>query len=303
MEATRLMAAMVAAVVLTRNEEAQIRECLEHLAWCDERIVVDMQSGDRTRELAEGLATKILLHAPLPHFDVARNLGIEAATGEWILVVDADERIPPKLAARLRPFLASVGDAAGVWIPRMNYCFGRPLPHIGDFPNYQLRCFRRDAGRYPAGRLHCAPEVTGRTMFLPVEEGAWIVHERKFLTVGDLVQKWDGYAERDAATRLAEGLGFGGPLAMLWAALSAFRFRFFTRKGYRDGVPGLVLSVLFAFYRFEVEAKLWEARGDGAEWDRQVGRLRSLPRLCLALASYVARRVGRRVRGAGREEL
>lgn len=283
------------AVVLTLNEEIHIRECLGRLAWCEERILVDMHSRDRTRELARDLATEIILDEFNPNFEVARNRGIAAATRDWILVVDADELIPELLAKRLRAEVAAAPpDVAGIWIPRMNYCFGRPLPHAGGFPDYQLRAFRRGAGFYPE-RLHSAAKVSGRTLQLPVEEGVWILHLRKNARIGDLLRKWDDYATTEARNRLAIGERFRGPLAMLWAFLSAFRFRFFRLKGYRDGVPGLVLSVLFAFYRFEVEAKIWELGGCEAAWDPETHRLRSVPRLLAALAREGGRHLfGRR---------
>ena len=137
------------AVVVARNEELNIRRCLEHLAWCHERIVVDMTSEDRTRELAAPLATAILPQAWIPHMEFARNHGIDAATGEWVLIVDADELIPEKLVRRLEEHVAASPATAGVWIPRMNYFFGLPVPHTGGFPDYQLRLFRRGTGRYP----------------------------------------------------------------------------------------------------------------------------------------------------------
>src|SRR5262249_57791384 len=98
--------------------------------WCDERIVIDMDSTDRTRERATPLATKIVPQAWIPHMEWARNRGIELATGDWILVVDADEIITPKLAERLRAQAAAARGAVRIWIPRINTCFGRRLPHI-----------------------------------------------------------------------------------------------------------------------------------------------------------------------------
>ncbi len=282
------------AVVLTLNEEIHIRDCLTHLMWCEERILVDMYSTDQTRERAQDLVTRTILHEPLPIFESARNRGFELASGDWILVVDADEIIPQVLAQRLRQEAeAAPPDVTGFWIPRMNYCFGRPLRHAGGFPDYQLRAFRRRAGQYPE-RLHGAPVVHGKTLQLSIEEGAWILHLRKNAHIGDLLRKWDVYAATEVRSRLAAGGGFPGPLAMLWAFLSAFRFRFFGLQGYRDGMAGLVLSVLFAFYRFDVEAKTWEAAGCGTEWDAEVHRLRSLPRAVWALAIEGGRRLWRR---------
>ncbi len=277
--------ATFSAVILTLNEQIHIRECLEQLAWCDERIVVDMESEDRTREEAAGLATKVLLHERTPNFDAARNVGFEAAIGDWILVVDADELVPETLARRLQAFVVGAGDAAGIRIPRMNYCFGRPLPHVGGFPDYQLRCFRRGAGAYTS-KLHAAPTVRGPVVFLPPDEGVWLRHVRKNASIADLVRKWDLYAETEAADQGRSGQRFSGPIHALWAAISAFRARFFTMHGYRDGMPGLLLSVMFAFYRFEVEAKMWEARGEESHWDAEVRRLRSFPRLVAALAAH-----------------
>jgi glycosyltransferase involved in cell wall biosynthesis len=282
------------AVIITLNEEIHIRECLEHLRWCEERILVDMHSQDRTRELAQGLATKIMLHEPNPNFEFARNRGIDAATGDWILVVDADEIIPDALATRLREEAAAApAEVAGFWIPRMNYCFGQPLRHVGGFPDAQLRLFRRGAGSYPE-KLHGAAKVEGKVVHLPIEEGAWILHIRKNASIGDLLRKWDTYADTEAQNRLRAGERFRGPADMLWVFLSVFRSRFFRMRGYRDGTAGLIMSLLFAFYRLEVEAKLWEAGGSGTEWDREVHRLRSFPRMLWALAAEGGRRLWHR---------
>ena len=131
----------------------------------------------------------------------------------------------------------------------------------------------------------------GRRTYLAIAEDVWILHDRDDQTIGDLVRKWDEYAEKEAGARVRDGAEPPGPLALLWAALSAFRFRFFVAKGYRDGMAGLVLSVLFAFYRFEVEAKTWEAGGYRREWDARVRRLGSLPRLVGALVAHGMRRL------------
>ena len=289
------MSPRFSAVVVARNEEALIRRCLESVAWCDERILIDMDSSDDTRELATLLATKIIPQEWISHMEWARNRGIELATGDWILVVDADEVITATLAERLRAQVASARGTAGIWIPRMSCWSGRRLPHIGGFPDHQLRCFRRGAGLYP-DRLHSHPEIDGRTIFLPIEEDAWILHERDGQTIGDLVRKWDEYADKEARAQLRGGGAPPSPLAMLWAATSAFRFRFFVAKGYRDGVAGLVLSVLFAFYRFETEAKRWEGARYPREGDATVQRLGSLPRLAAALTGHGFRRLWARRR-------
>ena len=117
-------------------------------------------------------------------------------------------------------------------------------------------------------------------------------------TIGELVRKWDECADKEARAQLRAGAPPPGPLSMIWAAVSAFRFRFLVAKGHRDGVAGLVLSVLFAFYRFEVEAKRWEAVRYPREGDATVHRLGTLPRLVAALAGHGMRRLW--ARGSGR---
>lgn len=170
--------------------------------------------------------------------------------------LDADEVITAKLGERLRARVAAAGGAAGIWIPRMSCWFGLRLPHIGGYPDHQLRCFRRGAGLYP-DRLHSHPEIDGPTLFMPAEEDAWIFHERDGQKIGDLVRKWDEYADKEARAQLRGGGAAPGPLAMIWAA-----------------------------YRFEAEAKRWEAARYRRDADATVRRLGSLPRLAAALIGH-----------------
>ena len=255
------------------------------------------RSAKRFPTLGLALGEVLALHALAPGNRWVRRFyyGIDAATGEWILIVDADELMPEKLVRCLEEHIGSNPAAAGFWIPRMNYFVGLPVPHTSGFPDYQLRCFRRGAGRFP-DRLHGAAAIDGHVAYLPVEDGAWIVHDRKGTTLTDVVLKFDTYASKEARTQLGDGRAFGGPLAALWAGFSAFRFRFITSRGYRDGMAGLLLSVLFGFYRFLVEAKAWELSGFESRWDCDVRRLGSLRVLVWNLAREAARRIRGRTR-------
>jgi glycosyltransferase involved in cell wall biosynthesis len=251
-----------------------------------------MESEDETPRLARESGARVIPHERILFFDAARNRGIAAATHPWIFVLDADEIATRELASTLQAIVKDSGNIQGYWIPRMNVWHGQRVPHVSGFPNYQLRCFRRDGARYPE-HLHCVVEVSGQTAFLPVREREWIEHD-SLIDIGESVVKSDGYAEREAIWRKSQGGEFGGPMTLLWVPLSAFRFRFNTKAGYRDGIRGLIHSILYAFYRFEVEAKVWEQGGASSGWDADVARLRSVSRIIWALGKEGLRRLWRR---------
>ena len=148
----------IAAVVLARDEAAHIVACLSTLEWAAERlVVVDARSRDATPVLAEAAGARVVTH-DWAGWAAQRDFALETATQPWVFFVDADERVPPNLAAEAQSRVARAarrGEPAGFWVPRKNIIMGRWMRHAGWSPDYQLRLFRRDRGRYdPARPVH-----------------------------------------------------------------------------------------------------------------------------------------------------
>src|SRR5438105_1476439 len=148
----------IAAVVITKNEERNITACLESLKWVDEMVVVDAESSDRTVELAKAYTSKVFVRA-WPGYGPQKNFAMAQAATDWILIVDADERVSDELREEIRAFLQKPGLAFAYRIPRRNFYYGTWIRGAGQYPDPQLRLARRGRGRYNDLLVHEHMEV------------------------------------------------------------------------------------------------------------------------------------------------
>jgi glycosyltransferase involved in cell wall biosynthesis len=253
---------VISALVNTLNEEANLPFCLRSLRWCDEVVVVDMQSEDQTREIAARSGAKVYTIARAGFVEPAREASIARCSGAWVLIVDADEVIPPALAARLRA--VAEGDACdGVLIPRRNYVFGDWLRHRGVWPDYKPRFARK--GHYVTGpTIHEGLGFTSgsRVMRLPADPEVAIAHFNN-RDVADHTGRAVRYEAIAAAQAYARGVRFsllkciGGP------PLATFR-RYVWRKAFREGARGAVASALSGVSRLLFWLNVWAIQNDVA---------------------------------------
>lgn len=259
----------MSAVVKARNEAHQIVDCIEALAgFADEIVVVDDDSGDDTAERArEAGAVVVPARSEGGYINVLDRIGFEAATGEWLVRLDADERMTPTLAAELRS-IAERSDVNGVRFARRNMMFGGWPRHGGWFVSDQLRFFRASAWRRDDDGwerdLHAHPTVTGSIIDLPADPELATVH----LDYDDVPQfvrrSLDRYARTEAQLRFSQGARFS-PLRAVYAPVRRFLGRFILRQGFRDGARGLALAALLAAYDLMIELNLWDlGRNDGS---------------------------------------
>jgi glycosyltransferase involved in cell wall biosynthesis len=244
--------ARLSVIVLTLNEERNIGDCLESVRWADEIILADSGSTDRTVEIARGYTERILTIA-WTGYGAARNTAIAASTGDWILWLDADERVGPELAAEVRSI---VNDAAcpydGFLVARRAYFLGKWIKHSGWYPSRVLRLFRRGKGIFTETRVHERLELAGpagRTQ-----------HDILHFTDPDLqhyLTKFNRYTTLAAGD--LEAAGRRPAVADLLVRPPFLFFKMYVlRRGFLDGLHGLVLAVLSSAYVFVKYAKLWE---------------------------------------------
>ena len=253
------MTPRLAAVVLTRNEQAHIRDCLGSLAWADERVVFDDHSTDDTVALAEAAGARVLRHR-LENFAAQRNAALEAVEAEWILFVDADERVTPALAAEIQRVIDCHDERArvGWWIPRHNYMIGHRMRGGGWYPDRQLRLLRRGRARYdPERPVHEVVILDGEAGYL---ENAFIHYN--YDTVGQFRQKMSRYTGFEAGILYGQGIRTH-PWTYVTMPWREFWRRFVTLKGYRDHVYGLLFCGLMAWYTFVTYVRLRQLRSGG----------------------------------------
>lgn len=243
------------AVVITLNEAARLRACLESVRWADEIVVVDAESTDATAAIAREFTDRVLVR-PWPGFAAQKNFALAQATGDWVLSVDADEEITPGLAAEIRARLGAGSEAAGYRIPRRNIFWGRWVRHGGLYPDWQLRLFRRGRGRVVERAVHEAVEVDG-----PVERLAGALVHHSYESVEEFVTRAQRYATLAAQDLLRQGQR-AGPWELATRPLGRFLAMYLLRGGFLDGTRGLLLAGLYAYYVFIRSAKVWEGARD-----------------------------------------
>jgi glycosyltransferase involved in cell wall biosynthesis len=244
----------LAAVVICLDEECNIGACLESLAWCDEIVVVDSGSRDRTLEIARKHATRVL-HHEWPGYVAQKNWSLEQTTGDWVLCVDADERCTPALRAAIETALRSDGPEVGFEVRRHVFYLGRWIDHGGWYPDWKLRLVRRGQARWGGVDPHDKLVADGPVRRLDAD----LVH----FTYADFaahLRTVQRFSDVVSEVQVREGRRFS-----LWRAIVHPPAKFFEcyvwKRGFLDGWPGFVIAATSAFYVFAKYVKLWERTG------------------------------------------
>lgn len=248
---------MLSVVISAYNEEKQIEECLKSVEGiADETIVIDNTSSDNTIKIAKKYTSKIFIKPNNQMLNINKNFGFSKAAGLWILSLDADERVSDELAKEIRARVKSGTLVEGYWIPRKNIIFGKWIKNSIWWPDYQLRLFRNGKGKFLAEHVHEMIVIDGQTEKLSEP----LIHYN-YASVSQYLTKLDKiYTENESDVILKSGKKLMWIDAIRMPA-SDFLKTFFYQKGYRDGLHGLVLSLLQAFYAEIVFAKTWEKQG------------------------------------------
>jgi glycosyltransferase involved in cell wall biosynthesis len=237
---------LLAAVVLTRNEEPHIGDCLDSLSWAPQRVVIDDSSTDRTVEIARAKGARVVNH-PLENFAAQRDFALEAVDTDWVLFVDADERVTPALAEEVRQVLggSDTHRYAGWWIPRHNFMLGHRMRGGGWYPDHQLRLLRRTSARYdPSHPVHEIVDLNGEVGYLDNH----FVHYN-YDTVAQFRSKMRRYTVFEAQILHEQGVRLR-PWSLVSMPLREFWRRFVRLNGYRDHVYGLLFCGLMGWYTF-----------------------------------------------------
>jgi glycosyltransferase involved in cell wall biosynthesis len=237
--------------VITRNESAHISALLQSVAWADEIIVVDARSTDDTVAIARQHATRIEVR-DWPGYSGQKNYAAELAAHDWILSLDADERVTPELGAEIRELLAREPSARGYRVPRVTWYLGRWIRSTDWYPDYQLRLYDRRAGRWNGRRVHESVDLEGQPGVLR--------HDLQHYAYRDLshhLSTIDRYSTLAAEQWFDEGRRTNALEAAIHPPF-AFLRNYVLRRGLTDGGPGLLVSALNSYYVFLKLAKLWE---------------------------------------------
>lgn len=243
----------ISGVVHTYNEAANLPACLDSLGFVDELVVIDNESTDRTVELARAKGATVHTFAGHHGYpEPARAFGLTQLTGDWVLILDADERISPELKASILAAARDPHALPGYWLPIKNFHFGRWLKHGGLYPDLHLRFFRRARGGYPEVGLHRGIQVDGPTGKLSGD----ILHT-SYRDLAHYFEKFNTYTRVEAERLVAQGQRPTG-YSLVFKPLHRFVKNYLFRGGFLDGLPGLLFHAFSSAYVFASEAKAWD---------------------------------------------
>lgn len=252
----------ITAIVLTKNEEKNIRECLKSISWCDEVIVIDDESTEKIVEISRRMDASVFVRPLDNNFSAQRNYGLSKARGEWVLFVDADERVSEALSFEISNIISNWSDGVeneykGFYIPRVDVLWGKELRY-GESNKKLLRLARKNAGKWD-GTVHEEWKINGKIGELrnpiahyPHQAVAEFLREINFYTT---LRAKELYSKKIRVNKLS----------IILYPYGKFVLNYFLKKGLLDGIPGLIQALLMSFHSFLVRSKLWTM------WDGRQG--------------------------------
>ena len=230
--------AKLSVIIITKNEAANIRACIESVVWADEIIVVDSGSSDSTVEICRELGAQVHVH-DWPGFGAQKNRALSYATHEWVFAIDADERVTPDLQAQLINAMESNSED-GFYVPRLSQFCGQFIRHSGWYPDYVLRLFRRTSGRFSDDMVHERVMLEGTAGRL----SSPLLHY-SYLNEADVRRKTEQYATAGATQMFKNGKTAShadAPLRAAWAFVRTYCLRL----GFLDGMAGFNIASMNA---------------------------------------------------------
>jgi glycosyltransferase involved in cell wall biosynthesis len=252
----RISAPRLSAIIITRNEAANIGECLDSLAFCDERIVVDCGSSDGTVLIAREKRARVAFH-DWKGFGAQKNYALSLAHGEWVLSIDADERVTPELAQAIRAAIEA-GDAHGYEVPRLTTFCGQVMNRAPWNRDYVCRLFRRGRARFSDDLVHERIICDGRIGRIRVP----LMHH-SVRKLEDALRRMDGYSTLSAQQIVASGRSVWFATGIARGAFAFFRV-YVLQLGFLNGAIGFLQAVAVAegtYYRY-MKAWLERRRAD-----------------------------------------
>lgn len=242
----------VSVTIIALNEEKNIRDCLESVKWADEIIVSDSGSTDSTVEICREYGASVFSDEWLG-FGRQKNLCGDRARNLWVFNIDADERATPELKAEIAAVIKS-GDKAAWYVPRKNYFGERWIRRCGWYPDYTLRLYRKDSGRFTDRAVHETVAVNGPKGYLKNP----LTH-RTYRDVSDYLTRMERYSTLAAEEMFSSGRAAGFTDILLRPPFTFLKM-YILKLGFLEGSAGVMLSTLYASYTLAKYAKLWEMK-------------------------------------------
>jgi len=244
----------VSVVIVTKDEERNIRDALESVRDFEDIVVLDAFSSDGTPAICREYTSRVYQQEWMGYAR-QKQAAVDRAERQWVLILDADERVTPELNKEISETIQA-GAFSGYYLPRKSFFLGRWMRHSGWWPDHILRLFRKDTAYIEPREVHEKVVVNGAVGYLkePLEHYT-------YRTISDYIRKMENYS-----TLSAQELGDKKDAPLISMALNPFAVfikMFFLRQGFRDGMHGFILAGLYSFYTFLKYAKVWEKRKKG----------------------------------------
>ena len=241
----------ISVVIMARNEEANIVDAISSVPFASQVVVADTGSSDRTMELARVAGAEV--HSiEFDGYGTSKNRALQFCRGQWILSIDADERVSPDLADAITQANSTDFTYDGFLINRLTYFLGKPVRHSGWYPDYLPRIFRNGKGKFSERLVHESIEIDGRTSRL---DG--LLYHYSYETLEDYLEKMNVYSELNAREAFDSGRKYHS-LDLIARPIATFVKMYFLRLGFLDGFNGFLLARLSSFHVYVKYIKLRE---------------------------------------------